>query len=273
MQVRLETRGGQTLASQTITGLTPDWKEHAVELTPSTTDPQARLLVGLDRPGEVFLDMLSLFPKDTYKGRTNGMRKDLAELIAGLNPGVVRFPGGCFVEGAVLALADRWKWTVGPLAERKGHWGHWGYYSTGGLGFFEYLQFCEDISAEPLFNINAGFSHEEMVPMNRMGPGIQDALDAIEYANGPATSTWGALRAAAGHPEPFHLKYIEIGNENFKEEYYARFAMFYKAIKEKHPDMVVIANNVGGPDDWPKNCPPDVWRQLLFPVNDNHNSR
>src|SRR5207244_11923126 len=145
--------------------------------------------------------------KETFKNRPNGLRPDLAQMLADMHPGFVRFPGGCFVEGEHLAEATRWKKTIGDIAERPGYWNMWGYNSTDGLGYFEYLQFCEDIGAEPLFVVNCGMSHEEQhksdkkisVPINPEY--LQDAMDAIEYANGPADSQWGALRAKAGHPE------------------------------------------------------------------------
>lgn len=257
---QIRSHNDQVIAESRFAAIGSVWKKLEVELVPSATQRDARFVIGLQSPGKVWIDMASLFPKDTFKGRPNGMRKDLAQILADLKTPVLRFPGGCFVEGDVLEMSDRWKWTVGPLEKRQGHASRWGYYSSGGLGYHEYLQFCEDIGAEPMFCINAGMAHEEIVPLDRMTKSgwIQDALDAIEYANGPATSKWGALRAAAGHPEPFGMIYIEIGNENFKEEYRTRFEMFRKAIKEKYPEMIVIANNVGGHYDWPLKNPPDM---------------
>ena len=165
--------------------------------------------------GSVWLDVVSLFPVGTWKGRRNGLRNDLARHVSGMGPAFVRFPGGCFVEGNRLSCAFRWKATVGDIAARAGHLNdNWGYRVTDGLGYHEFLQMCEDLRAEPLFVVNCGMSHHDLVPMSQLQPWIQEALDAIEYANGPASSRWGALRARNGHREPFHLRYLEIGNEN-----------------------------------------------------------
>ena len=194
-------------------------------------------------PGTIWLDQVSLFPKKTLKGRPNGLRPDLAEMLAAMKPSFNRFPGGCYVEGNRLANAFRWKNSIGDLAERPGHWNLWGYRSTDGLGYYEYLQLCEDIGAEPLFVINCGMAHEDSVPNDKLGPWIQDALDAIEYANGPADSPWGSLRAKAGHPRPFKLKYMEIGNENGGPVYEDHYRQFHDAIKAKYPEMVLVANS------------------------------
>ena len=154
----------------------------------------------------------------------------------------MRFPGGCWVEGNVLEDSYHWKTTIGDLAARRTERNLWGYYSPNGLGFHEYLQMCDDLGAEPLFVINCGMSHHEIVPLDKMGPWVQDALDAIQYANGPVTSRWGSLRAKAGHPQPFHLKYMEIGNENGGPAYEERYALFYDAMKAKHPEIHLVAN-------------------------------
>ena len=193
-------------------------------------------------PGTLWLDEVSLFPKNTWKNRPNGLRPDLAEMLADLKPSFNRFPGGCYVEGNRLANAFRWKNSIGDLAERPGHWNLWGYRSTDGLGYHEYLQMCEDIGAEPLFVINCGMAHEDSVPNDKLGPWIQDALDAIEYANGPADSHWGSLRAKAGHPAPFKLRYMEIGNENGGPVYEDHYRQFHDAIKAKYPEMILVAN-------------------------------
>jgi alpha-L-arabinofuranosidase len=163
-------------------------------------------------------------------------------MIADMRPGFVRFPGGCWVEGETMATAYRWKQTIGDVARRRNHYNLWRYHSTHGLGYHEYLQFCEDLGAEPRFVINCGMSHRENVPMDKMGEYVQDALDAIEYANGPADSTWGAIRAKNGRKQPFHLKYIEIGNENGGKEYDERYALFYDAIKKQYPEIRLVAN-------------------------------
>jgi len=190
--------------------------------------------------------MVSLFPRDTFNQRTNGLRPDLANMLVGLKPGFLRFPGGCWVEGETMATAYRWKRTIGDPADRANVWNLWGYYSHNGLGFHEFLQLAEDLGAEPLFVINVGMSHSQVVPLADMGPYVQDALDAIEYANGPADSTWGAQRAANGHPAPFRLRFMEIGNENSGTAYNDRYALFYDAIKARYPEMELIADVWGG---------------------------
>jgi alpha-L-arabinofuranosidase len=158
----------------------------------------------------------------------------------------MRFPGGCWVEGALMASAYRWKDTIGPLENRLTKTNLWGYFSNNGLGYHEYLQLCEDIGADPLFVINCGMSHGDVIALANMGEYVQDALDAIEYANGPTNSTWGALRAAHGHPAPFNLKYLEVGNENGGTSYNDRYALFYDAVKAVYPEIEIIACVWGG---------------------------
>jgi alpha-L-arabinofuranosidase len=247
LEVALKGADGRVLASKTISGVGEGWKKFSVSLTPGATDTNASLMVSCKEAGTFWLDMVSLFPKDTWKGRKNGLRADLMEKLAAMKPAFVRFPGGCFVEGFEIQNRVQWKKTIGDIAERPGHLNkNWGYYSSDGLGQLEYLQMCEDLGAEPLFVINCGMGHKDggmyAVPMNEMGPFVQDALDAIEYANGPVTSQWGALRAKHGHPEPFHLRMMEIGNENGGPDYHERFALIFDAIKAKYPDMQMIAN-------------------------------
>jgi alpha-L-arabinofuranosidase len=234
--------GSKTYADGKIEGVTGDWKRFALALTATDADPKARLVISASQPGTVWLDVVSLFPKATFKNRPNGLRPDLAKMLADLRPSFVRFPGGCWVEGDTLALAMRWKATIGDIADRRTQYNIWQYMSTNGLGYHEYLQMCEDLGAEPLFVINCGMSHRENVPMQEMKEWVQDALDAIEYANGPADSTWGSLRAKAGHPAPFNLKYMEIGNENGGPAYLERYNLFYDAIKARYPEMRLIAD-------------------------------
>jgi alpha-L-arabinofuranosidase len=245
LSVTLENADGRRVyAGAQIEGLTDQWRTFTLTLTASESDPKARLVIAAARPGTVWLDMVSLFPKATWKGRPNGLRPDLAEMLVGLRPAFVRFPGGCWVEGDTLATAMRWKTTIGDLSERRTLPNLWQYVSTNGLGYHEYLQLCEDLGAEPLFVINCGISHKENVPLDKMGEWVQDALDAIEYANGPADSKWGSLRAKAGHPAPFNLKYIEIGNENnFQDaDYQKRYPLFYDAIRARYPKVILIAD-------------------------------
>jgi len=255
LMASLESANGVVYAQKTIPLLTPIWKQYRLSLTANATDPQARLALTASRPGTFWLDMVSLFPRQTWKHRPNGLRRDLAEMLAGLKPAFVRFPGGCWVEGDVMSLAYRWKQTVGDPSERRTQPNLWGYQATHGIGYHEYLQMCEDLGAEPLFVINCGMSHKEVVPLDKMGEFVQDALDAIEYANGPVSSTWGALRAKHGHPAPFNLKYMEIGNENGGTAYHERYALFYDAIKARYPQMHLVANEWSGT---PRNRPVEI---------------
>lgn len=247
LTVTLESADGKAVYAQAeIAGLTEGWKTYRVALTSTAANPNARLVISADQPGTIWLDMVSLFPKKTWNDRPNGLRPDLADMLKGLKPSFVRFPGGCWVEGDTMKTAQRWKTTIGDLSERRTLWNLWQYHSTNGLGYHEYLQMCEDLGAEPLFVINCGMSHKEVVPLDKMGEYVQDALDAIAYANDPVESEWGALRAKAGHPAPFNLKYMEIGNENGGPAYSERYALIYKAIKSKYPQMNLIADEWGG---------------------------
>jgi alpha-L-arabinofuranosidase len=238
----LEQPDGKVLAAQKISGVGADWKKFECVLTASATVPNARLVISADKPGVVWLDMVSLFPKGQL------FRPDLLAMLADMKPAFVRFPGGCYVEGPKLSEAFRWKKTIGDIAARPGHWNLWGYMSNDGLGYHEYLLLCEALKAEPLYVINCGMSHEEQGNKKAPPEGaalqdyVQDALDTVEYANGPVDSKWGALRAAAGHPAPFNLKYLEIGNENGGPIYHKHYALFHDALKAKHPEVKLIAN-------------------------------
>ena len=246
LTVSLEGTNGTVYAQKSIRSLTADWKRYQLTLKANATDPKARLAITATQPGMFWLDMVSLFPKRTWKNRPNGLRPELADMLAGLKPGFVRFPGGCWVEGETMGLAYRWKQTIGDPSERRTQYNLWQYQATHGVGFHEYLQMCEDLGAEPLFVINCGMSHKEVVPLDKMGEFVQDALDAIEYVNGSVTSTWGAVRAKNGHPAPFNLKYMEIGNENGGDAYNERYALFYDAIKAKYPQMHLVADEWSG---------------------------
>lgn len=236
-----------------------EWTKHAVMLTPSRSTSGAKLVLLAHEQGGLAIDMVSLFPRDTFKGRTNGLRRDLAETIADLRPRFLRFPGGCLVHGAGVHQYYDWKDSIGPVEQRRAQRNSWGYHQTLGLGYFEYFQFCEDIGATPLPVVTAGVccQHagdspnrgQEGLPLEEMPAYIQDVLDLIEWANGPVDSTWGAKRAAAGHPQPFALKYLGVGNEDaitpaFKE----RFRMIYDVLKAKHPEIVVIGTSGPFPD-------------------------
>jgi alpha-L-arabinofuranosidase len=253
--VVLEAPDDRILASATLGGISSDWKKLSAVLTVSDDCPNARFMIRILEPGMLFLDMVSLFPKHTFRDRPNGLRTDLAGMLMNLRPAFVRFPGGCWVEGDNLGLAYRWKETIGDIANRRYQYNLWQYHSTNGLGFHEYLQMCEDLGADPLFVINAGMSHNGFVPLKDMKPWVQDALDALEYANGSAESRWGALRVRNGHPVPFNLQYMEIGNENGGPIYDERYALFHDAIKAKYPNVQLIANVWGG---YPKNRPVSI---------------
>lgn len=259
IDARLESADGNRVYAQvSLAGLTMEWQHFTTQLLSSGTDTNARLVVAISKPGTVWLDVVSLFPQATFHGRPNGLRQDLAEKIAALHPSFLRFPGGNFIEGYSISNALRWKTTIGNVAQRPGHFDDsWGYWSTDGLGAYEFFQFCEDAGMESLYGINAGLmlnytgSADNTVPLDQLKPWIQDALDLIEYANGDTNTTWGARRTADGHPAPFNLKYMEIGNENGGPLFDERYSMFYDAIKSKYPSMHLIApGNWAGGHPW-----------------------
>ncbi|MCD0444850.1 hypothetical protein LO763_14630 [Glycomyces sp. A-F 0318] len=231
-----------------------EWRQYETELEADTGSTTGRLQV--TAAGAVDLDMVSLFPEDTYKGRENGLRADLAELIADLNPSFLRFPGGCIVNTGSFDPESReraydWKDTVGPVEERPANHNFWGYNQSYGLGYFEYFQFAEDIGAEPLPVVPVGVTgcgdSAEITDSEELDRWVQDTLDLVEFANGPADSEWGSLRAAMGHRKPFGLEKIGLGNEEYKEQYYANYPAFQEAIREAHPDIEIVANS--GVDD------------------------
>ncbi|WP_116126332.1 alpha-L-arabinofuranosidase C-terminal domain-containing protein [Lewinella sp. IMCC34183] len=233
------------------------WQEYAATFEATATDPEARLLLTFDKAGTASMDMISLFPRDTWKGREKGLRKDLVQLLYDLEPGFLRFPGGCIVEGRTLARRYQWKKTVGSIDERELLVNRWNtefdhrltpdYYQSFGLGFFEYFQLAEDLGAEPMPILSCGiacqFNTGELVPLEELDPYVQDALDLIEFANGDTTTAWGKVRADMGHPEPFDMKYIGIGNEQWGPEYIERYKVFDAAIKAKYPDIAIISGS------------------------------
>ncbi len=241
LTAKILSSSGQVLAIGDISEIGNDWKYHTLDLTARASDAKAKLEISGDGEGKLFLDMISLMPKKTWKD--HGLRIDLAESLDALQPKFVRFPGGCWVEGDDFAHMNCWKNTVGNIDSRTPLWNIWGYNATHGLGYHEYLQLSEDLGAAPLFCINVGMSHKETIPLDRLGQWVQDALDSIEYANGPTNSVWGARRAAAGHPTPFNLKYLEIGNENGGFPGYAEhYRLFHNAIRAKYPEIKFVAN-------------------------------
>ena len=244
----LESSAGKVYASQQISGIGREWKQFRVVLTAGTSDPNARLVLSAGSTGTVWLDVVSLFPEDTWNNRPNGLRKDLVQKLADLKPSFLRFPGGCVVEGATLENRIQWKKTIGDVAARPGHWNLWGYRATDGLGFHEFLQLSEDLHVAPLYVINAGMSCQGRGGMvagkTLIREYLQDALDALDYAMGPVTSKWGVLRQANGHPDPFLIKYVEIGNENCGPDYRYAYHIIRDGIKEKYPEVITIANDM-----------------------------
>ena len=254
LKARLVNETGDFLAASKVK-VSQDWTKQSLTLRPKSASHYASLQLVLDASGEAYLDMVSLFPKKTWGNRENGLRIDLAKKLEDLNPTFVRFPGGCWVEGDTMATSYRWKETIGKLSERRTQHNLWGYEVGHGLGYHEYLELCEDLGAEALFVINCGMSHKDVVPMEQMDEYVQDALDAIEYANGDTSTRWGAERAKNGHPKPFNLTMLQVGNENGGPAYDERYALFYDAIKEKHPEIKVVACLWGGS---PKSRPIEI---------------
>jgi alpha-L-arabinofuranosidase len=242
------------LAEASVSTASNTWGKYTATLTATESTDSASLVVLAKTEGQLALDMISLFPEKTFKNRQNGLRADLAQKLADMKPAFIRFPGGCLVHGDGLGNMYRWKNTIGPVEQRKAQRNIWGYHQTAGLGYFEYFQFCEDIGAKPLPVVPAavscqnsggtwriGGTGQKALPAGEMNEYIQEVLDLIEWANGPATSFWGAKRSVAGHPEPFNLEYIGVGNEDkITPEFEERFKEIYEAVKAKHPEITVI---------------------------------
>jgi alpha-L-arabinofuranosidase len=256
LMAKMLSTNGTVLASGEISGIGGNWDYHTLDLTAAGGDPQAKLEFSGDGKGVLFLDMVSLMPKKTWKG--HGLRPDLAESLDGLHPKFLRFPGGCWGKGDDFSHMNHWKRTIGNIDVREPNWNIWKYFSTQGLGFHEYLQLAEDLGAEQLFDINVGLSHKEVVPLDRMNEWVQDALDAVEYANGPTNSLWGGARARNGHPAPFNLKYLEIGNENGGPDYIERWPLLVNALREKYPYLQFIVNTDLRGRPYPTNPTPDI---------------
>jgi alpha-L-arabinofuranosidase len=249
--IKLISKDNVVLAQATVNASSASWKKMSVALTANADATDAYLSLQPLSVGTLCLDMISLFPKNTFKERPNGLRADLAQTIADIHPRFVRFPGGCVAHGDGLGNIYRWKNTIGSLESRKPQRNLWGYHQSAGLGYFEYFRFCEDIGAEPVPVLAAGVPCQNSavggggqqggIPMNEMDEYVQDILDLVEYANGDVTTTWGKQRAAAGHPKPFNLKYIGIGNEDLITDIFEeRYAMILRAMKQQHPEITVI---------------------------------
>ena len=240
-----------------------EWKKYELTIKSSRTEPKAQLRIFLSSGNPVCLEHVSLFPKDTYKNRENGLRRDLAQALEDMHPGVFRFPGGCIVEGTTLDTRYQWKNTIGPVENRPINRNRWedtfdyryfaDYYQSYGLGFYEFFQLCEDIGAEPLPVLSVGLACQFQngldahAQMDQLQPFIDDCLDLIEFANGdPATSKWAKIRADMGHPAPFNMKYLGIGNEQWDTPYFDRLKPFVKAVRAKYPHIKIVGTS--GPD-------------------------
>ena len=254
----------QEFVEQTLEITSAEWKKYEIVLKSPETQKKANLRIFLKGENPVCLEHVSLFPVNTFKNRENGLRRDVAQALADVKPGLLRFPGGCIVEGTDLETRYQWKNTIGPVENRplnQNRWEHTfdyryypDYYQSYGLGFFEFFQFSEDIGAEPLPVLNVGMACQFQnwdkecahVPMDQLDPYIQDCLDLIEFANGDVNTTWGKKRAEMGHPEPFNMKYIGVGNEQWDTLYYKRLTPFVKAIRAKYPNIKIVGTS--GPD-------------------------
>jgi alpha-N-arabinofuranosidase len=254
---------GKVLAQAVVSGMGTDWAEHGFTLKTGTLDAgamgpnrntrergraesmQNHLVITVAHPGTLWLQLVTLFPP-TYHDRANGTRIDLMEKLAAMHPAFLRFPGGNYLEGDHIRDWYDWKKTIGPLVDRPGHPSPWHYWSTDGFGLLEFLEWCEDLHMKPVLAVYAGYSleHDHVNPGPDLQPYVEAALEEIEYATGSTDTQWGAERAKDGHPEPFKISYVEIGNEDWFDtsgSYDGRFAQFYKAIKAKYPDLPLIA--------------------------------
>lgn len=278
LTIKLKDADGKTLAETTVKPGS-NWKKYTAVLNPSKTVANARLEITAE--GESAIDMVSLFPQKTFKGRKNGLRNDLAQTVANLHPKFVRFPGGCVAHGDGLGNIYRWKNTIGPLESRTPMRNLWGYHQTLGLGYYEYFLFCEDMGAQPVPVLAAGVPCQNSgvggagqqfgIPMEHMDEYVQDVLDLIEYANGSVNTTWGKKRAEAGHPKPFNLKYIGIGNEDLITDVFEeRYTLIVNAVRKKYPEITVIGTV--GPffegTDYKEGW--DIADKLKLPMVDEH---
>jgi alpha-L-arabinofuranosidase len=243
--VSFENETGQILDAATFTLSGDDWQKHTFMLKPKKTTRAGRLAITTTVPETFWLGFVSLFPQNTWQNRPNGLRTDLAQKIADMKPAFLRFPGGCFGEEFPIVTAFRWKDTIGDITRRGGQWTRWHYRTTNGLGYHEYLQFCEDLGAAPMFVINCGMTCQgrepTLVPLAELDEWVQDALDAIDYANGPVDSVWGRKRAENGRPEAFNMKFVQIGNQKYGPDYEVRYKIFYDAIKRRYPEIQVVS--------------------------------
>jgi len=260
--VQFVDKNKKVLGETSIVPTSNDWQNYSTQFAATQTEAKAQIKITFEGTGTIDLDMISLFPQDTWNNRKNGLRKDIVQLLYDMKPGFLRFPGGCIVEGRTLAQRYQWKKTVGDVEKRETLINRWNtefnhkpapdYFQTFGLGFFEYFQLSEDLGAEPLPILSCGmacqFNTGELVPMNELNPYVQDALDLIEFANGSVDTPWGEVRAEMGHPKPFNLKLIGVGNEQWGPEYIERYKVFERAIKSKYPKMTIVSGAGPFPD-------------------------
>lgn len=254
--------GGRVIGETQVTGFTNLWKTHTAAVRTNATSSKAQLNLILEGGGAVDVDLVSLYPKDTWQNRPNGLRTDLVKLLKDLKPGFLRFPGGCIVEGRTLDQRYQWKTTIGDLDERRLIINRWNtefnwrltpdYFQSFGLGYYEYFLLSEDIGAEPLPIMNCGmacqFNSSELAPLEDLDHYIQDAIDLIEFANAAVTSKWGRKRAEMGHPKPFNLKMIGIGNEQWGPQYVERYKVFANVLKQKYPNIALVSSVGPAPD-------------------------
>jgi len=240
-------QSGKAVATAQVSTISTDWKQYKYTFKTGAIEPSAdnHLTFTVGHAGTLWLNLVSLFPP-TYHDRVNGNRIDLMEKLAAMHPAFLRFPGGNYLEGDHIPLRYQWKKTIGPLIDRPTHPSPWSYHSSDGLGFLEFLEWCEDLHMQPVLAVYGGYSmaQEHVNPGADLEPYVLDALDELEYVTGSVDTKWGAIRAQNGHPQPFKLTYVEIGNEdNFDRSgsYEGRYSQFYKAIKAKYPDLQIIA--------------------------------
>lgn len=261
MRIELVNQNKEVIGTANLVPESDVWKKWTITLVANATASRAHLNIWFEGEGGLDLDMVSLFPDDTWKNRPGGLRADLVQLLADLKPGFIRFPGGCIVEGRELETRYQWKKTIGNPEDRKLIVNRWNtefkhkltpdYFQTFGLGFFEYFQLAEDIGAEPLPILSCGmacqYNSAEVVPLDQLDPYISDALDLVEFANGTTESTWGKIRAQMGHPAPFNLKMIGVGNEQWGAQYIERYKIFARAIHEKYPEVKIVSGTGPAP--------------------------
>ena len=286
MHIGLQNAAGKKIGGTTVSvnGGKDTWQKQQASFNATEGELKGKFSISFEGDGTIDLDMVSLFPSDTWKGRPGGMRADMVQMLADMKPGFIRFPGGCIVEGIDLDNRYQWKKTIGPVESRQLIMNRWNvefahkptpdYFQTFGLGFFEYFQLAEDIGAEPLPILNCGmacqFNTAEVTPLDQLGPFVQDALDLIEFANGDVTTVWGKKRADMGHPAPFNLKFMGVGNENWGPQYLERLEVFQKAIKEKYPDMKIVGSAGTDPNGERFDLLNTGMRQMGIDIIDEH---